>query len=63
MINLFYLPGAFIGAYLSDWLGPRYCLALGVSLQGILGFGMAGGYNYFVSRMVVVFLTPELTSD
>lgn len=45
IINLFYIPGAFIGAFTSDWIGPRYCLAIGVSLQGILGFLMAGLYS------------------
>jgi len=45
VINLFYIPGAFVGAFLSDWIGPRYCLALGVALQGIIGFIMAGLYS------------------
>lgn len=44
-INVLYLPGTIIGAWVSDWIGPRYCLALGVTLQAIVGFGMAGGYN------------------
>lgn len=33
-----------LGAPASDWLGPRYALALGVSLQAIVGFIMAGDY-------------------
>jgi hypothetical protein len=33
----------------SDWVGPRYALTIGVTLQAIVGFGMAGGYEYFVS--------------
>lgn len=45
IINLFYLPGAVGGAFLSDIIGPRYALAIGVSLQGIVGFIMAGCYS------------------
>ena len=45
LINVFYLPGAIGGAYLSDWIGPRYALAIGVFLQGIIGFLMAGIYG------------------
>lgn len=46
VINMFYLPGTFIGAFVCDWIGPRYTLALGVTLQAIVGFGMAGGYSH-----------------
>ena len=60
IINLFYIPGAFIGAFTSDWIGPRYCLAIGVFLQGILGFIMAGLYarlatSAHVAGFVVVY--------
>ena len=60
MINLFYIPGSFFGAFLSDWIGPRYCLAIGVGLQGIIGFVMAGCYKYLdssahVAGFVVVY--------
>ena len=44
LVNVFYLPGAIGGAWLSDWIGPRYALATGVFLQGIVGFIMAGAY-------------------
>ncbi|SPQ26838.1 841147f7-280f-40d5-86d9-d20573409ba0 [Thermothielavioides terrestris] len=44
VINLFYIPGTMLGAPLSDWLGPRYALAGGVTLQAIVGFIMAGCY-------------------
>lgn len=46
VINLFYLPGAFIGSYVSDWIGPRRALAYGVTAQAIVGFIMAGCYPY-----------------
>ncbi|KAF1988423.1 MFS general substrate transporter [Aulographum hederae CBS 113979] len=45
VINLFYIPGAFAGAFLSDWIGPKYCLSIGVLLQGIVGFIMAALYG------------------
>ncbi|RAH57490.1 MFS phospholipid transporter [Aspergillus piperis CBS 112811] len=56
----FYIPGSFLGALSSDWLGPRNTLALGVLLQGIVGFIMSGCYEYLstpknVAAFVVVF--------
>ena len=45
VINLFYMPGSFIGAFMSDWFGPRYMLAGAVFAQGIVGFIMAGLYD------------------
>ncbi|KAK5074667.1 glycerophosphoinositol permease [Lithohypha guttulata] len=44
-INSFWLPGAFFGAFLSDWIGPRLGLVIGVTLQGIVGFAMTGAYG------------------
>ena len=60
IINVFYLPGAIGGAFLSDAIGPRYALAIGVFLQGIVGFIMAGCYglldtNAHVAGFVVVY--------
>ena len=46
VINLFYVPGAIVGAFLSDWIGPKYCLILGVLLQGIIGFIMTALYGH-----------------
>ncbi|KUI69451.1 hypothetical protein VM1G_05195 [Cytospora mali] len=45
VINMFYLPGTILGAFVSDMLGPRYTLILGVTLQAIVGFTMAGCYG------------------
>ncbi|KAK7408064.1 glycerophosphoinositol permease [Neonectria punicea] len=45
VINMFYLPGTLVGAFVSDWIGPRYTLALGVTLQALVGFIMAGVYS------------------
>ncbi|PSS03475.1 major facilitator superfamily domain-containing protein [Coniella lustricola] len=53
VINLFYLPGTFIGAFVSDWIGPRYALALGVTLQAIVGFIMAGCYEQLAQAKYV----------
>jgi MFS family permease len=44
-INSFWLPGSFFGAFLSDWIGPKYGLITGVTLQGIVGFAMTGAYG------------------
>lgn len=60
VVNSFYIPGSALGAFVSDWIGPRYTLALGVGLQGIIGFIMAGCYKWLatpenVAAFVVVF--------
>jgi MFS family permease len=44
VINLFYIPGAVLGAFVSDWIGPKYTLVLGIVLQGAVGFLMSGIY-------------------
>ncbi|KAF2738621.1 MFS general substrate transporter [Polyplosphaeria fusca] len=46
LINCFYLPGGFIGGYLSDRIGRRRTMALGFGLQAILGFIMGGALKY-----------------
>jgi MFS family permease len=46
VINLFYVPGAIIGAFVSDWIGPKYTLVIGVLLQGIVGFIMTAIYKH-----------------
>lgn len=58
VFNLFYMPGAFLGAIFADYIGPRLCIALGTCLQGIIGFIMAGCYESLqkhVAAFVVVF--------
>lgn len=45
LINFFYVPGAFIGAFTSDWFGPKWSLIGGVTLQGVIGFIMTGLYK------------------
>ncbi|WLF81138.1 glycerophosphoinositol permease [Lodderomyces elongisporus] len=45
VFNLFYLPGAFLGALSADYIGPRLTLAIGVGCQGIIGFAMSARLN------------------
>jgi nitrate/nitrite transporter NarK len=42
VINCFYIPGPFLGGFLSDKIGRRKTMALGFSLQAILGFVLGG---------------------
>ncbi|KAF4962608.1 hypothetical protein FSARC_9386 [Fusarium sarcochroum] len=51
VVNMFYLPGTLLGAFVSDWIGPRYTLILGVTLQAIVGFIMAGVYDKISSQI------------
>lgn len=58
VLNLFYIPGAFLGAIVSDYLGPRLTLVIGVSLQSIIGYIMAGCFESLqkhVAAFVVVY--------
>ena len=45
VINCFYIPGPFLGGYLSDKIGRRQTMALGFTLQAILGFILGGVYQ------------------
>jgi hypothetical protein len=47
LLNFFYVPGTIIGALLSDipWLSPRRILIIGVTLQAVIGYIMAGCYE------------------
>lgn len=44
LINSFYIPGPFIGGLLVDKIGAKRTMALGYSLQAILGFILGGAY-------------------
>ena len=53
----FYLPGSALGAFVSDWIGPRQTLAIGVFLQGAVGFIMSGCYEWLAtSKNVAAFV-------
>lgn len=60
MINVWYLPGTIAGAFISDWIGPKYALAGIVTLQCIVAFIMAADYAnlaqpHMVGAFVVVY--------
>ena len=44
MINLFYMPGTIGGAFIVDYLGPKYTMIFGLLSQAIIGFIMSGLY-------------------
>ncbi|KAL7775547.1 hypothetical protein CFE70_009390 [Pyrenophora teres f. teres 0-1] len=54
LINFFYMPGCLAGAFVADLpsMGPKRTLAIGVVLQGIIGFIMAGGQYYGIAAAV-----------
>lgn len=53
VIMLFYIPGTMLGAPVSDRLGPRWTLVLGVTAQAVVGFIMAGCYAKLAQPGVV----------
>ena len=62
LLNFFYTPGALAGAFVADlpYMGPKKTLCIGVTLQGIVGFIMAGCYPWLgkpenVAGFVVVY--------
>jgi MFS family permease len=60
VIYLFYLPGCIGGCFVSDWLGPKMTLGIGVLAQGCVGFIMAGVYGHLaqpsnVAGFVIVY--------
>ena len=44
VINLFYMPGTIGGAFIVDYLGPKYTMILGLLSQAVIGFIMSGAY-------------------
>ncbi|KDQ57339.1 hypothetical protein JAAARDRAFT_292602 [Jaapia argillacea MUCL 33604] len=44
VINLFYMPGTIGGAFIVDYLGPKYTMILGLLCQAVIGFIMSGLY-------------------
>ncbi|KAF2735824.1 MFS general substrate transporter [Polyplosphaeria fusca] len=62
LINFFYIPGCLAGAFVADLpsMGPKKTLCIGVTLQAIIGFIMAGCFPYLnkpenVAGFVVVY--------
>ncbi|KAK0847291.1 glycerophosphoinositol permease [Friedmanniomyces endolithicus] len=53
-------PGAILGSFTSDWLGPKRALMIFVAAQGVLGFIMSGCYEWlqqpkYIGAFVVVY--------
>ncbi|KAK8135558.1 hypothetical protein PG984_003498 [Apiospora sp. TS-2023a] len=55
VINCFYIPGPFVGGYLSDKIGRRKTMALGFTLQAVLGF-VLGGAMVPIQRIFPLFV-------
>jgi len=51
IINLFYVPGAVGGAFVVDYLGPKYCMITGLLCQAVIGFIMSGAYVKLTSHI------------
>ncbi|EDO17650.1 hypothetical protein Kpol_1004p24 [Vanderwaltozyma polyspora DSM 70294] len=58
VFNVFYLPGAFLGALFADYFGVRLTLSVGLIVQAIIGFAMAGSLEHLkknVAGFVVIY--------
>lgn len=60
LVNFFYLPGAILGSWTSDRMGPRLALSVFVAAQGVIGFIMSGCYTElekpkYIAAFVVVY--------
>ncbi|SCV01071.1 LAME_0G13872g1_1 [Lachancea meyersii CBS 8951] len=58
VFNLFYIPGAFLGAIFADYWGPRFTLVSGVILQAAIAFIIAGCFDHLkkhIAAFTVVF--------
>lgn len=55
VINCFYIPGPFVGGYLSDKIGRRKTMALGFGLQAVLGF-ILGGAVHHIQKIFPLFV-------
>ncbi|KAK7461984.1 glycerophosphoinositol permease [Stygiomarasmius scandens] len=44
VINLFYIPGTVGGAFVVDYLGPKWTMIVGLLSQAVIGFIMSGAY-------------------
>ncbi|KAI0077879.1 metabolite transporter [Panus rudis PR-1116 ss-1] len=51
VINLFYMPGTIIGAFVVDFLGPKYTMITGLLCQSVIGFIMSGAYHQLTNHI------------
>jgi MFS family permease len=54
VINLFYIPGTVIGAFVVDYLGPKKTMITGLLAQAVIGFIMSGLYTR-ISKEIAAF--------
>jgi len=52
VINLFYMPGTLIGAFVVDYLGPKWTMITGLLAQALIGFIMSGLYTQYVPLLM-----------
>ncbi|RPD61157.1 metabolite transporter [Lentinus tigrinus ALCF2SS1-7] len=58
VINLFYIPGTVAGAFIVDYLGPKWTMITGLLAQAIIGFIMSGLYTqltHHIAAFAVVY--------
>lgn len=53
VINLFYMPGTLIGAFVVDYFGPKWTMIGGLLAQAVIGFIMSGLYTQYVPLPIV----------
>ena len=46
------MPGTLIGAFVVDYLGPKYTMISGLLAQAVIGFIMSGLYTQYVLMLV-----------
>jgi len=45
------MPGTIVGAFIVDYLGPKWTMITGLLLQAIVGFLMSGLYKHLTNRL------------
>jgi len=51
VINLFYMPGTVLGAFIIDYLGPKNTMIFGLLCQAVIGFIMSGLYSHLSNNI------------
>jgi len=51
VINLFYMPGTILGAFVLDYFGPKNTMIGGLLAQALIGFIMSGLYTQLVKHI------------
>jgi len=45
------MPGTLGGAFVVDYLGPKWTMITGLLLQAVIGFAMSGAYTHLTSHI------------